>query len=353
MSGIKAPKVRTDFTFATKCGQIGPQFLPNQLQALQARLQGFLSSPTGLNFIKNSIETLTGQRWNNFKSVRAEIFQQGYFQFILKVQVQQKGNNDVSFCMVLSKGGPNDNVTMQDFTKLSYYHTRYPDHFVRPLFLHSSGGLVLYSSELYPKHLELNYKIDGVQGRNGLHINSAQVGGVRPFKPEEQDRLLEEMVMIQAMAYDEKSGIGLEGIMVNSGDYIVNFESINDFSLRLITVRYESESRTVPEFICRILNYITGLYNDPRMPNRATHVGRLFGEATIYNGLVRAFQHKEKLSANEAQMKAFNWMRDYHQALERGELDDLIRAVENETVRVGLGGLPVYHHPRSDASSTT
>jgi hypothetical protein len=348
-------RLRTDFSFAHQVPQIGKRV---DLSRLQKRFQLFLSSSEGTRFIRETVRAL-GKKFSTIKSIRAELFQQGYHQFVFSVKATNHRGQHVKFCLILSKnvnvlGTETDRVTIEEHRLLSKYHARHPDLFVEPLVLipRSKNNLVLYSSRLYEDNLEIDYKIDGKNNRYGLFLNSAK--GPRPFYnffPQEQDTLLEEMVKIFAAAYDPETQEAIEGLMVSAGDAIVRFNNRNDFNLRLVSVR-STIPLSIPEFVCRLLNYCIGLESPPLQVGPVVAgckmAGYLFDEIAVYNGLVKAFKYKEKATDEDANLKAAEWMASYHQALERGELDTLLRSIRMSMEAKGLAHLPVYRHTRHD-----
>lgn len=349
MSKLRTAIIRTDFSLLNRAGQIGAQL---NIPDLQARLKGFLSSPAGMKFVKDSLTGLTGKRWPNIKSVKAELFQQGYFQFIFRVKVQDRLSRRAAFCLVLSKGIPQmqaDNITIDEYNNLQRYSSRYPEFFVEPLVLvdRNANGLVLYSSKFYSQQLEIDYKIDGLEGRNGLFINSLKVkNDCCAFSLEEQNPLLEEMIKILAVAYDENSCEAIEGLRISAGDFIVNYKDTNNFSMRLIAIRM-TKTMDIPTFVCSLLNYYLGLKKYLRHQGM-DHIGFPFDEITVFNGLAKAFQYKQNLSLEEANRKAANWMAEYHQALERGELDSYLRSLTISRIQAGFENLPRHYHKRGN-----
>lgn len=160
-------RIATDFSFAVRTKQIGMRV---DLQGLDTRLQKFLSSQAGTDFILHSVEILTGRRWPSVESVTAAVFQQGVFQFVFKVEVENGLGEREKFCLILSKGTEKlmtDRLTIEDYNNLRKYHLRCPELVVEPLVLaqDTQSGLVLYSSRLYESHLEVGYKIDGLGGQ--------------------------------------------------------------------------------------------------------------------------------------------------------------------------------------------
>ena len=333
MPVIERTRILVDCSFASRFGQIGR---PVKVDDFNRRLTGFLSSPEGMRFITATLEKLAGRPVSGAAGIRATMFQQGYFQFVFRVDIKTRSGIPKRFCLIVSKGNPQfdtDRIAEDEFKLLSHYYQRLPGFLVEPL-VFDRTDLVLYSSRYYSDHLELDYKIDGVNGRHGLYINSDRA--FRPFSGKEQDRLLEEMVKILVLAYDESSGIAIGGLKVSSGDFIVKSER-ERLDLKLICVR-SAERRKIPAFICDLLEYTIGL---------STHQGFLFDVTTIHNGLVKAFLHNG-LSKEAAVHKATHWMSQYQQALERGELDSLKRFWATLRYEAGLDGLPVYRHKRTD-----
>lgn len=159
--------------------------------------------------------------------------------------------------------------------------------------------------------------------------------------------LLEEMVKIQAAAYDEEAGEALSAVQINSGDFILDFKDKDNFSMRLITVRAVARIDT-PTFICGLTQFCIGLKKDPRLPVVATHLGFVFNETTIYRGLVKAFLYKG-LSLEEANRKAAAWMAQYYQAGERGELDSFLRFNQQLREKLGFEHFPRHFHKRSSS----
>lgn len=184
---MNIPRVTTGLTHLLKYGQIGE---PVHLPTLESRLQKFFSSRKGVVFTLKTVLALTGQNWGNVAAIHAEVFQQGFFQFVIKVEASNYLGESAAFCVIMSKGihqQMTDQITASDFVNLKKYNNLYPDLFVQPLVMleYMEDGPVLYSSRLYPDQLEIDYKIDRVAGRNGLYINSPKApnGSCRPFSP--------------------------------------------------------------------------------------------------------------------------------------------------------------------------
>lgn len=330
---------------------------------LHQQIKDFVLSPAGRSFVKRSAALARNERWLRLRSVDLELFQWGSFQFIFKAVVNKGFFNQAEFCFVLSKGGENDALTIQDFNNLQKAYLRAPDFVVEPLSLFTDSKITVYSTRLYPEHLEVNYNPDGVFGRCGLHINSAKVKNtVRPFNLEEQDSLLEEMIKILTILYIRSGGEFVSNFGVNAGDFILDYRGLDDFSMRLITVRGK-EKCDIPHFICRLITYPTpvrqgfgddwgkGTKKDPLL------VAFLFDLKTLRNGLRKAFKyyycsmgHSENVSALATERDIKQWLGQYNTAWIRGELAGFISWHEQQMVEAHLSELPVHYHIRSDGS---
>jgi len=344
MSGLeKTTTVSINCSFIERYGQIGK---PVPVNNLIVRLTNFLSSPPGARFVADTLERLTGRRPAGLSEIRAEMFQQGFFQFVFRASARTLSEEKENFCLIVSKGIPQyatDQVTADEFQLLSHYHQLLPDRFVEPLAF-NRNDLTLYSSRLYPEHLELDLRIDGQGGGQVFFINSDRSSKV--FSRPEQDRLLEEMVKTLTLAYEANSGKAIAGMKIRAGDFIIRYRSRDDFDMKLICVRMAIE-QCVPSFIFNLVEYALGLSSVPGV-DEITHLGYLFDTKTVFNGLVRAFA-AQGLSRTATVKKATDWMGQYHRALDRGELESLKRFWKKLQFEAGFDGLPVYRYRRSDS----
>ena len=344
MPTIERPtNIFVNCSFIERYGQIGR---PVSANALVVRLTNFLSSPTGINFLTDSYERLTSKKTTGFSEIRAQMIQQGFFQFVFLLRVTAHTGEREKFCLIVSKENEafaTNRITADEYELLSRYHQLCPDQFVKPLVFDSSD-LTLYSSVFCPEHLELDFKIDGSGGRQGFYINSFRSSKI--FSKEEQDQLMEETVKILTLAYEANEHKAINGLKISAGDFILHYKDKNHFDMKLICVRMAVE-QSIPSFIHSLIEYSIGLSTIPGL-EKTTHLGYLFDRQTIFNGLVKAFIAKSG-DRTTSLKKATEWMGQYCQALDGGELKSLIRFWAKLRQEAGYDGLPVYRYQRADA----
>lgn len=295
----------------------------------------------------DSYERLTGKPPLGFSEIKAKLIQQGFFQFVFLVNVRTLSGESERFCLIISKENhefATNRVTADEFELLSRYHQLLPDQFVQPLVFDNSD-LTLYSSVYYPNHLELDFKIDGAGGRQGFYINSYRSSKI--FSREEQDRLLEEIVKILTLAYEANGHKAIGGMKISAGDFIIRYQDKDHFDLKLICTKLAIE-QSIPSFIHSLVEYSIGLSTIPGV-EKITHLGYLFDQQTIFNGLVKAFMSKS-LSRTTAMKKATEWMGQHYQAFDNGELNSLIRFWAKLRYEAGFDGLPIYRYQRANAA---
>lgn len=333
-------------SFIERYGQIGKPVSPNELVI---RLTNFFSSPQGINFLSNTYERLTGKPALGFSEIRAQLIQQGFFQFVFIAKLATRAGERESFCLIISKENEafaTDRLTEDEYDLLSQYHQLLPDQFVKPLVFDYSD-LTLYSSVFCPEHLELDFKIDGSGGRQGFYINSFRSS--KNFSNKEQDQLMEEIVKILTLAYEANGHKAIGGLKISAGDFILHYKDKDHFDMKLICARMAIE-QSIPSFIHSLVEYSIGLSTIPGL-EKMTHLGYLFDKQTIFNGLVKAFMAKS-LSRSAAIKKATEWMGQHFQAFDNGELKSLIRFWAKLRHEAGFDGLPIYRYQRADAAKS-
>lgn len=343
-------RVRVGIDAAVEDRQIGR---PVHLPSFATSLSQFLSSRHGLMFVRRSLHFLGDNNWltTGVRTIEVEVFQQGFFAFIAQVRITDVTGQTGNLCLVVSKGNPQINsngCVRREYAYLRRHYPQAPELIVRPLelFHDSSTGLVLYSSQFYMNHLEIGYAIDGLGGRQGLYKNSKLVPfGSRAFNLMQQQPLLEEMVKILTVLYDEEHQQAISIFLINAGDFILEYKDENDFSMRLVAIRDRTNGIDIPTFICLLRNYCLKVAKT-RDPDTYC-VMYVFNERTIFKGLVKAFQYRG-MSLLEARQKADAWMRIYNEAGERGRLDDFLARVEVQRYRLGFQGLPALYHPQAE-----
>ena len=206
----------------------------------------------------------------------------------------RRGEETAGFNLMVSSGNAElkaDERTISEFQAISRLYAAYPDHFAQPLLLKEETDpptLTLFSTRAYEKHFGLEYKLISGLSRKSDSPN---------FREFEQDLLLEEMVKVLTLAFDEEKKVA---VAMDLRDFSLDYTSYTAFDLKLLRARKITGGIDPARYVFNIINY--------SLPSADSgHLVYLFDEKRVSNGLEKAFS-LQGMDRIESLTKASNWL---------------------------------------------
>jgi hypothetical protein len=255
----KSPQSRFSVTLEPKFDYWGQRiswpFNPNSMkQALKHNL-----SPADSLLGQAAIKSESVRARPPFKSVKMEHFQEGDFQLIFKVHLEDKKGREGLLCAVVAKsGGSTSRVALNEFKNLRKAFARSPEDVVEPL----CGGFIdlppaagkkpehvfVYFTPWLPDFHEL-----GVNADMNLFINEKPFHTFKRPITEEVKKLILECCL---RLYDPGRKSAMVPPLVGAGDVVITRPARNKpLQVKLITVRKFIKVESLAEVLKLYLEY--------------------------------------------------------------------------------------------------